>query len=66
MVCFKQWLVRVSYSSYNAPIVMVRKPDESIRVFVDYKALREYPMKDPFPLPRIDEHFGINYSMPNS
>jgi len=42
---FKQGLVRVSNSPYAAPIVMVRKPDGSIRVCVDYRALNECIVK---------------------
>jgi hypothetical protein len=38
---FKQGLVRVSNSPYVALIVMVRKPDGSIRLCVDYRALNE-------------------------
>ena len=38
---FKQGLVRVSNSPYATPIVMVRKPDGSIRVCVDYRAVNE-------------------------
>jgi hypothetical protein len=45
----------VSSSPYVAPIVMVRKLDGSIRVCVDYKALNECTVKEPFPLPRIDD-----------
>ena len=52
---FKQGLVRVSNSPYAAPIVMVRKPDDSIRVCVDYSALNECNMKDSFPKPRSDD-----------
>jgi len=51
----KQGLVRVSNSPYAAPIVMVRKPDGSIRICVDYRALNECTVKDSFPLPRIDD-----------
>ena len=46
---------RVSNSPYDAPIVMVRKPDGYIRVCVDYKALNECTVKDSFPLPRIND-----------
>jgi hypothetical protein len=45
----------VSNSPYVAPIVMVRKPDNSILVCVDYRALNECVVKDSFPLPRIDD-----------
>jgi hypothetical protein len=51
----KQALVRVSHIPYVAPIVMVRKPDGSIRICVDYRALNECTVKDSFPLPRIDD-----------
>ena len=43
----------MSNSPYAAPIVMVRKPDGSIRLCVDYKASNECTVKDSFPLPRI-------------
>jgi len=43
----------VSNSPYDAFIVMARKPDGSIRVCVDYKALNQCIAKDFFPLPRI-------------
>ena len=45
----------MSNSPYAAPVVMVRKPDGSIRVCVDYRALNECTVKDSFPLPRIDD-----------
>ena len=51
---FKEGKVRVSKSSYAAPIVMVRKLDGSIRVCIEYRAINEYTVKDSFPLPRID------------
>ena len=34
---------------------MIRKPDGSIRVCVDYTTLNECNVKDSFPLPRIDD-----------
>ena len=52
---FKQGLVRVYNSPYVAPIVIVWKPDGSIRVCVDYKALNECNVKDSFSLPCIDD-----------
>ncbi len=42
-------------SLYATPIVMVRKPDGSIRVCVDYRALNECTVKDTFQLPQIDD-----------
>jgi hypothetical protein len=34
---------------------MVRRSDGSIRVCIDYCAINERPVKDSFPLPRIDD-----------
>ncbi len=45
----------MSNSPYAAPIDMVRKPDGSIRICVDYRALNECTVKDSFPLPQIDD-----------
>ena len=44
----------MSNSPYDAPIVMIRKSDGFIRVYVDYKALNECIVKNSFPLPQID------------
>ena len=34
---------------------MVRKSDGSVRVCIDYRSINERPVKDSFPLPRIDD-----------
>ena len=34
---------------------MVRKPDGSVRVCIDYRAINERTVRDSFPLPRIDD-----------
>ena len=52
---FQKRIGPVSNSSYAIPIVLVRKPNGSIRVCVYYRALNECAAKDSFPLPRIDE-----------
>jgi hypothetical protein len=52
---FKEGKVRISKSSYAAPIVMVRMSDGSIRVCIDYRAINERTVKDSFLLPRIDD-----------
>ncbi len=52
---FQQGKIRVSNSPYVAPIVMVRKPDGSVRVCIDYRARNERTVRDSFPLPRIDD-----------
>lgn len=47
--------VTPSSSPWAAPIVVVRKPDNSIRLCVDYRKLNSVTRKDAFPLPRVDD-----------
>ena len=44
-----------SNSSWAAPIVMVKKKDESPRLCVDYRPLNDRTIKDAYPLPRIQD-----------
>ncbi|CAC5426114.1 unnamed protein product [Mytilus coruscus] len=48
-------IIKDSVSPYAAPIVIVRKKDQSIRLCVDYRKLNIKTVRDVFPLPRIDE-----------
>ncbi len=45
---FQQGKIRISNSPYAAPIVMVRKPDGSVRVCIDYRAINERTVRDSF------------------
>ena len=44
-----------SISPWNAPVLLIRKKDGSIRFCIDYRALNKITQKDPYPLPHIDE-----------
>jgi hypothetical protein len=48
-------LIRKSTSPVGAPILFVKKPDGTLRLCVDYRALNEITVKNRYPLPRIDE-----------
>ena len=48
-------IVRKSCSPYASPVVIVRKKDNSIRLYVDYRQLNAKTVPDAYPLPRIDD-----------
>ncbi|KAK9808466.1 hypothetical protein WJX73_009373 [Symbiochloris irregularis] len=50
----KGW-VRRSHSSYGAPVLFAPKPNGALRMCVDYRALNDQTVKNPYPLPRIDD-----------
>ena len=53
----EQGFIRPSASPYNAPVLFVKKKDESLRMCIDYRLLNDETVKDRFPLPLIDEIF---------
>jgi len=52
----KGW-IRPSNSEYGAPVLFTPKPDGSLRMVIDYRALNAQTIKDRYPLPRTDELF---------
>ena len=42
-------------SPYASPLVLVRKPDGSLRLCVDYRTINKDTIPDRYPLPRVDE-----------
>ena len=48
-------VVEESHSAWSSPIVLVGKPDGSIRFCNDYRKLNEISLFDTYPMPRVDE-----------
>ncbi|GJP47591.1 hypothetical protein CLOM_g6773 [Closterium sp. NIES-68] len=48
-------LVRPSTSPYGAPVLFTTKPDGSLRMCIDYRALNKQTTKNKYPIPRIDD-----------
>ena len=51
----KRTHVRPSKSPYSAPVIFVRKPNGTLRMCIDYRALNKLTIKDRYPMPRIEE-----------
>lgn len=48
-------LIQPSTSPFGAPVLFVKKPDGSLRMVIDYRALNKITVKNRYPLPRIDD-----------
>ena len=51
----KQGLLRKSKSPWSSPVILVKKPDGSLRLVNDYRALNAVTKRNKWPLPRIDD-----------
>ncbi|GJY35785.1 putative reverse transcriptase domain-containing protein [Tanacetum coccineum] len=49
--------IRPSSSPWGAPVLFVKKKDESFRMYIDYRELNKLTIKNRYPLPRIDNLF---------
>jgi len=50
----KMCIITHSDRPWTSPIVIVPKPDGSIRLCVDYRRVNSLTVPDPFPLPRVE------------
>jgi hypothetical protein len=48
-------LVRESSSAWGSPVLFVRKPDQTWRMCIDYRAVNRRTKKNTYPLPRIQD-----------
>ncbi|GJW91369.1 putative reverse transcriptase domain-containing protein [Tanacetum coccineum] len=49
--------IRPSTSPWGAPVLFVKKKDGSFKMCIDYRELNKLPVKNRYPLPRIDDLF---------
>ncbi|XP_024974913.1 uncharacterized protein K02A2.6-like [Cynara cardunculus var. scolymus] len=49
--------VRPSSSLWGAPVLFVKKKDDTMRMCIDYRGLNKATVKNKYPLPRIDDLF---------
>ena len=47
--------IQPSKSPYGAPVLFVKKKDNTMRLCIDYRMLNNITIKNKYPLPRIDE-----------
>ncbi|KAH9081378.1 hypothetical protein LEN26_021318 [Aphanomyces euteiches] len=52
-------LIRPSTSPWASPVLMIRKPDGSIRFCIDYRKLNDITIKDRYPMPRVDDLLDV-------
>ncbi|CAI5479908.1 unnamed protein product [Closterium sp. Yama58-4] len=48
-------LIRPSTSPYGAPVLFTPKPDGSLRMCINYRALNKQTVKNKYPIPHIDD-----------
>ena len=52
-----QGFIRQSHSPWGAPVLFVKKKDDTLRICIDYRELNNVTIQSRYPLPRIDDLF---------
>jgi len=50
-------LIRPSVSPWGAPVLFVKKKDETLKLCIDYKELNKFITKNKYPLSQINDLF---------
>nr|GFA87883.1 putative reverse transcriptase domain-containing protein [Tanacetum cinerariifolium] len=53
----EQGFIRSSVSPWGAPVLFVKKKDDSMRLCIDYRELNKITIRNRYPLPQIDDLF---------
>ena len=53
----KKGYIRPSVSPWGAPVLFVKKKDETLRLCIDFRELNKVTIKNKYPLLRIDDLF---------
>ena len=47
--------IHPSYSSWGAPVLFVKKKEQTFRIYIDYRELNKFKVKNKYAYPRIDD-----------
>jgi len=53
----KNGIIRISVSPWSSPVVIITSKDGSKRFCIDFRKVNLVTLRDPFPMPRIDDIF---------
>ena len=49
--------IRPSVSPWGAPIIFIKKKDDTLRLCIDYRQINKMTIKNKYPFPHIDDLF---------